>query len=298
MTADLLSFTIEDEIKYHTKGGILIQDLITSLESLEALTKQSKKAFSQLLGIKVVSIDLRIAEVKEGSIIEKIYAEVKYYNENKENVDQSFKQFVQNNKMKVGFFGAVITGITAFGVYHYITTGDPNAVNVNVSGSYNNVIVNSAGAIGVPADKFKEIIEDSPTNRKTLSKSAIEFIQPAKKNEDIAQISFSGNNITIPTEFVKETPNEYIPHEDEKDLPLKDITLSIRSVDRDNYEKGWTAQIDGVTTKRLKLELPPTINLTTLSMQENVKADVTIFYTQQGDKINHKYIRLDTLYTK
>ena len=88
MAEDILSFTIEEEIKYNTKDGIRIRDLIKSLESLEELTKQTKGALSDLLGVKIKSIDLKVSEVREGSMIEKVHAEVKYYNENKDDVDK------------------------------------------------------------------------------------------------------------------------------------------------------------------------------------------------------------------
>lgn len=299
MEKQLLSFTIEEEIKYNTTGGIRIKDLIQSLESLEELTKQSRNALSDILGVKIHSIELKVTEISEGSMIEKVHAEVKYYNENKEDVDNTFKTFVKNNKMKTGLFGAVIAGTAAFGIWYYVSnSGSPNAVNVNVSGSYNNVIVNSAGAVGVPVETFQKAIENSPTNKKTLARHAIDFINPAKQDDQNASISFAGNNIVLPAELVSETPDEYTPQSDEKELPLDNITLHIRASDRDSYTKGWYGYVDGLFTKRVKIDIPQTVDLTVLAKQEAVKADITLYSTQKGEKTEFKRIEVRAVHTK
>ncbi|MEG9475757.1 hypothetical protein [Mannheimia indoligenes] len=298
MEKELYSFTIEEQIKYNTTGGIRIKDLIKSLESLEELTKQSRNALSDILGVKIHSIDLKVSEIKEGSMIETVHAEVKYYNENKEDVDNTFKQFVKNNKMKTGIFGAVIAGTVAFGIWHYVSGGNPNAVNVNVSGSYNNVIVNSAGAVGVPVETFQKAIENSPTNKNTLARNAIEFISPAKQDDQNAHISFAGNNVVLPSELVSETPTEYVPQSDEKELPLDNITLHIRASDRDSYTKGWYGYVDGLFTKRVKIDIPQTIDLTVLAKQESIKADITLYSIQKGEKTEFKRIEIRSVHTK
>lgn len=298
MAEDILSFTIEEEIKYNTKDGIRIRDLIKSLESLEELTKQTKGALSDLLGVKIKSIDLKVSEVREGSMIEKVHAEVKYYNENKDDVDKQITKFVKKNKMKVGVFGAVLAGIAAFGVWHYVTSDPTQNINLNVSGSYNNVIVSSAGAVGVPSDEFKTMIENSPTNKKSLAKSAIGFINPAKKGDDSVSISFSGNNVTLPVDLVKQTPEEYITQAEEKSVELKDVTLNIRASDRDSYDKGWYGFIDGLFSKRVRIDIPTTIDLNVLPKQEAVKADVVLYSTQKGDKTDYKHIEVKSINTK
>lgn len=298
MSEEILSFTIEEEIKYNTTGGIRIKDLIKSLESLEELTKQTKGALSDLLGVKVKSIDLKVSEVKEGSMIERIHAEVKYYNENKDDIDQQITKFVKHNKMKTGVFGAVLAGIAAFGVWHYVTSDSAKNINVNVSGSYNNVIVSSAGAVGVPADKFKTIIENSPANKKALAKSAIGFINPAKQEDGSASISFGNNNVTIPSELVEQTPTEYVVQSEEKSIELKDITLNIRASDRDSYDKGWYGFVDGIFANRVRIYIPITMDLTVLSKQEVVKADVVLYSTQKGDKTEYKHIEIKAIHTK
>lgn len=298
MAEDILSFTIEEEIKYNTKDGIRIRDLIKSLESLEELTKQTKGALSDLLGVKIKSIDLKVSEVREGSMIEKVHAEVKYYNENKDDVDKQITKFVTKNKMKVGVFGAVLAGIVAFGVWHYVTSDPTQNINVNVSGSYNNVIVSSAGAVGVPSDEFKTMIENSPTNKKSLAKSAIGFINPAKKGDESVSISFSGNNVALPADLVKQTPDEYIAQAEEKSVELKDVTLNIRASDRDSYDKGWYGFIDGLFSKRVRIDIATTIDLNVLSKQEAVKADVVLYSTQKGDKTDYKHIEVKSINTK
>ena len=142
------------------------------------------------------------------------------------------------------------------------------------------------------------MIEKSPVNKKTLAKSAIGFINPAKQENGSTSISFSDNNVTIPTELVEQTPTEYVAQSEEKSVDLKDITLNIRASDRDSYDKGWYGFIDGIFTKRVRIDIPTTMDLTVLSKQESVKADVVLYSTQKGDKTDYRHIELKAIHTK
>ena len=84
---------------------------------------------------------------------------------------------------------------------------------------------------------------------------------------------------------------------EDKTSTFENITLQIRSLDRDKYT-GWVGYIEGAFTQRLPIEIPITIDLNVLAKQEAVKATVTLVYREKGDKIDRKKIILDTLHTK
>lgn len=188
--------------------------------------------------------------------------------------------------------------VAATGIWYYTSQGNTSSVNVTVSGNYNNVIVNSAEAVGVPVEKFKQAIENSPTNKKTLARNAIEFVSPAKQDGQNASISFGNSDVVLPSEFIAQTPTEYTSQSDEKELPLDNITLHIRASDRDSYTKGWYGYVDGLFTKRVKIDIPQTIDLSLLAKQEAVKADIILYSTQKGDKTDFKRIEIRTIHTK
>ena len=90
--------------------------------------------------------------------------------------------------------------------------------------------------------------------------------------------------------------NEQEASED-KTTTFENITLQIRSLDRDKYT-GWLGYIEGAFTQRLPIEIPLTVDLSILAKQEAVKATVTLVYREKGDKIERKKIILDTLHSK
>lgn len=298
---DIFFYELQDQIKFNTKEPIRVKDIVRSLEALEKIVRQSAKTFSKLTDSEVERVELYIQTIEEGSLLEKIIVKLVFKNE--ENLDKFLENThdwivdkAKGNPVKTGLAGLVIGGMIAYGFY---SLGNSSANSVAVSGNYHTVIVNGAGQLGISEAAFKEAIEENKSQRKTLARNAVEFAQTAKTEKGDVSIELGvDSNVIIPADVVKALPETVKSEPIEKTAKMDNVNLNIRSMDRDKYESGWTAIIDGVSEKRLPLELPISTDLNVLFKQDVIKADITLHSVQRGDKLEHKRIEVRAIHTK
>ncbi|MDA3979861.1 hypothetical protein [Gallibacterium sp. AGMB14963] len=295
--SEVFSCELLDEIKFNINEPIQVQDIVKSLEALEKIVKQSTKTFSKLGKSDVHDVKLYIKAIEKGSLREKIIIKLIFKTE--ENLDKFLENThdwvakqCKEHPVRSSLVGLVIGGMIAYGFY---SLGTNSANSINISGNYNTVITNGAQQLNIPIEEFKKAIEENKSNKKSLSKNAVEFAQPAKTPSGDVSIEFgsdidSSKNIIIPSKVISDIPKKVEPEQPiEKDTRMDNVTLHIRALDRDDYS-GWSGYIEGVFTKRIPIEIPHTIALNEISSQEAIKANVTIFYTQKGNTINQKRI--------
>lgn len=293
-------YELQDQIKFNTTEPIKVKDIVRSLEALEKIVKQSTKTFSKLTNSEVISAELYIQGIEEGSILEKIAIKLGFKTE------ENFDKFLENahdwivdkakeHPVKTGLAGLVIGGMLAYGFYSLGNSADA----VVVSGNYNTVIVNGAGQLGITEAAFREAIEENKNQRRTLAKNAVEFAQTAKTEKGDVSIELGEtSNVVIPADVIKAIPETAKAEPIEKTAQMDNVLLNIRSMDRDKYESGWTAIIDGVSEKRLPLDIPLTADLNVLFKQDSIRADITLYSVQRGDKLEHKRIEIRAIHTK
>lgn len=295
---DILHYCeLSDEVKFNITQPIEVQDIVKSLQALEKIVKHSTKTFSKLGGAEVEEVKLYIQTIEKSSLVEKFIVKLIFKNEENldkflENTHEWVKEQCKEHPVRSSFVGLVISGMIAYGFYHL---GANSGNLINITGNYNTIITNGAKQLNITQEEFKNAIEANKNNRKTLAKNAVEFVQPAKTSLGDVSIEFGNNetsegNIIIPPEVIADIPKKLEPEKAiEQSTDMNNITLHIRALDRDDY-KGWQGYVEGSFTKRIPIEIPQTINLNEISSKEAIKANITLFFTQKGNSINHKRI--------
>ena len=299
------SYSLKEQIKIETDQAIEVSALIKHLQALEKVAKQSNKTFSALTNTEVISVDLLIEEIEHGSLWEDIVLKLTF--KDQQNLDQfleTSRNWIIDNPMTattIGLGGIVLGGLIALGISRLKKNTPPEGAGIIIN-NYGTMIHNGAGALNIGEDVFKNALEQTEDKAK-LAQNAQKFAQMAKSPTGAAgSITFGNpsaeNALEIPANVVSHIPlvNEQEPSED-KETTFENITLQIRSLDRDKYT-GWLGYIEGAFTQRLPIEIPLTVDLSILAKQEAVKATVTLVYREKGDKIERKKIILDTLHTK
>ncbi|TYG33330.1 hypothetical protein FW755_12255 [Lonepinella koalarum] len=300
------SCELSDELLFNITSPIQVKDIVKSLEALEKIVKQSTKTFGALGKVEIEDAKLYINTIEKGSLREKFIVKLLFKNEENldkflENTHDWIKGQCKEHPVRTSLVGLVIGGMIAYGFY---SLGANSSNSVTISGHYNTVITNGATQLNISETDFKKALEENKSNRKTLAKNAVEFVQPAKTEQGDVSIEFSStldenHNMIIPADVVASVPKKVEPTTaEERSINMDNITLHIRSLDRDDYQSGWTGYIDGLFTKRVKIEIPQTIDLTVLAKQEAIKADITLYSTQKGDKTDFKRIEIRSLLTK
>ena len=293
---------LTDEIKFNITEPIQVRDIVKSLEALEKIVKQSSKTFSKLGGSEVADVKLYIRTIEKGSLIEQIIVKLIFKNEENLNKflenthDWGFKQ-CKEHPVRSSLVGLVVGGMIAYGFYSL----GSNSSSITISGNYNTVITAGASQLNITPEKFKAAIEENKDHKKTLARNAVDLVQPAKTQNGDVSITFGDRSkpeqqLEIPANVIASVPKKVEPTKaEEKSTEMDNVTLNIRSLDRDDYHSGWTGYIDGSFTKRVPIEIPIGTDLTLLASKESFKADVTLFYTQKGNDINQKRILIRKL---
>ncbi|MCQ9120980.1 hypothetical protein BKG95_02470 [Rodentibacter pneumotropicus] len=301
--SDILHYCeLTDEIKFNITQPIQVQDIVKSLEALEKIVKQSTKTFSSLGKADVTDVKLYIHAIEKGSLLEKIIVKLIFRDEenlNKflENTHDWVSGQYKGHPVRTSLVGLVIGGMIAYGFYSLGSSSNSIAIN----GNYNTVITEGASQLNISQDDFKKALEENKSNRKSLAKNAVEFAQPAKTSSGDVSIVFGSSSsdnpqLVIPSAVISDIPKKVEPIKaEEKDTNMDNVTLHIRSLDRDDYNSGWTGYIDGSFTKRVPIEIPLGTDLSVLASKESVKADVTLFYTQRGNSVDQKRIVIKKL---
>lgn len=299
----IYSYSLKEHIKLETDQPITVPELIKHLQALEQIAKQSSRAFGKLTNTEIIAVDLLIDDIEKGSLKEDIILKLLF--KDKENLDLFIEQtrnLVIENPMETTLGALVLGGLVAYGIYRLRKKSSEEGRSIIIN-NYGTIIANAAGKLNISEEAFKQAIEGSVDDKQKLAKNAQKFVQMAKSEAgNDGSIIFGDNNtkdnLEIPANVVAQVPvYQEIETSEDKTTKFENITLQIRTLDRDKYT-GWLAYIEGAFTQRLPLEIPITTDLNVLARQEAVKATVTLVYREKGDKIERKKIVLNELHTK
>lgn len=256
-----LSLTFTENIYYSTKEPVSIKDVITSLQGWEAIAKQSEGVLQELTGANILDISVHVARLEAGSLYEDIVIKLLFGSQ--EEMDKFLAGAhakIGNGKMRNALVGAVVIGLVGYGLVLATKAMAPS--NTSHFEANNNTIINiGAGEANISPDRLQAIIESTVTNKKTLAKSSIKTLAPARADEGSTMvIGTGGGTVTIPAETIKKAPTEVVFTPESYTQDHFDVDVEIRALDLDNPEKGWAAVIPGLIDRRVNMVLGPNVN--------------------------------------
>lgn len=281
---------ITQKIYYSNKKRLPAREIAESLMALDAVIEQSGDVIEAIFpDITVERIDIFIESIKSDSLLEDIIVKL-IFGDTKKLDDMisatrkktGIDKFMDNPQALSAILLAMIVagGSYAIGKYSAATPTQKAIIEAN-----NNTILNiGAGMIDIEAGELKALIEGGIKDKDKLAKNAIKVIKPAKFDPS-ATITFSDNpNLSINQATIAALPDS-MPEPEEEEI-MEDVTgleLEIRAIDLDSFKRGWAVAIPGMKAKRVRLQLDPLINPTTLIGKTQIKADATISYKTDKD---------------
>ncbi|SDY09621.1 hypothetical protein [Nitrosomonas sp. Nm33] len=289
-----MEITIHQQIYYSNKDLVPIREIAEGLLALEAVIKQSPKVLESLFpGTKIESVEVFINELKSDSIWESFVIKFVFGSQDK------FDQFVTNLREKVGmdnimnnpnlFTSILITMLLIGGAYSLGKSDSEDKVErIPVIEANNNTIINiGAGMMEMDAKDFRTIIEGAIKDKNQLARNTIDVIKPAKRDPD-ATITFDKNDdLKITANTIKAMPKQHKETEREELIEdFKSIFMEVRAIDLDSQKTGWAAIIPDLGTRRIRLQLDPTINLEEVFEKRRFNGNVTVVF--RYDKYHNK----------
>lgn len=274
-----LSLTFTENIYYSTKDPVSIKDVIASLQGWEAIVKQSEGVLQELTGASILDISVHVERLEAGSLYEDIV--IKLIFGSQDELDKflaSAHAKLGNGKMRNALVGAVVAGLVGYGLVLASKAMAPN--NTSHFEANNNVIINiGAGEANITPEHLQAVIESTVTNKKTLAKSSIKTLAPARSDEDATMVvGTGGGTVTIPAETIRKAPTEVVFTAETYAQDHFDVDVEIRALDLDNAEKGWAAVIPGLIDRRVSVVLGPNVKPADFAGKFAVRADISITY--------------------
>ena len=282
------TYNLPVSLYFRTTTPIQVDELITSLQSLDKLTARMPKMLGKLSKVKVLRTELLVNEIQAGSIWEDFFVAVVFKDETEM---IKFGNYINElaKEHPVETIGSVLVGsLIVFGIYKAIAwaKGDTSKDSYNVEIKDNTIIQIGSDVVNKSPEQFIKLIQTAVGAPKSLAKEAVGVIKPAK--EENAEIALGGKELDSPSlnsEFIKAAPSSINIDPEQSSEVLYDVTLDVRKINRD-ADKGWEAVMPPRITRRVKLSFGDDVSHEDIDGKFEFRADVEVFYKPQGkDKI-------------
>lgn len=286
------------DLYYSNREHVPIADIIESLQALDRIVKMSPRVLTGLTNVEIDRVEVYIEDLHSGSLTEKIA--VKLFFKSEEDLDK-FLEKIREQIGKPGMarnllIGAVLTALVSYGAF--LAASSQKSVGATTINANNNVIINiGAGEVDMTAEQFRAIVETAVTDKKALAKSSVSLLKPARA-DGAASIVLDGNkSLTFSPDVILATPKELDFEKQEEVKHYPDVDLQIRATNLDSYKKGWAAVLPGISNRRLRLELDPSIKPSQVAGKFEVRGDVSVIYKfdKSVNKLVPNYILLRSI---
>lgn len=287
------------KIKYETETPVPIEDVINALSSLNALLSSASAVIAEVSHVEIQGHQLFIQKIESGSLYEEIAVTLIFGS--KEKMDE-FLQWLHGTNMRNTIIGALIGGALVAGVGYLRNNNADPSVNSGsqIVNSPNSMIVNFPdGALNEEArEKLNAEIAKRITNKNDFAKQTLNFFGPTRgdKNSTIS-LGDGDTKAQIPASTIQGVPKKYVAKKNNRFEDLNGITIELRATDLDNKKSGWAGSIEGIT-KRIKVELDPTIDPVEIYGKTKITADITLErdFTQRDNQMIPKRIIIRKIY--
>ncbi|WP_439861620.1 hypothetical protein [Pseudomonas sp. MBLB4136] len=287
-----VSLLVEHTLKYTNSKPLTVREVVDSLQALEKVSVHFlPSTLSALSNADIVSAELYVEGLEEGSFIEKVLVKLFFRDE------QELEKFLDSSREKlrdiykrapggdypvmkgvVVVSAALGTLILVGAAWAIATTNEAPPASVTTL-TDNTIIIIGAESYGKNPQDFLQIIEGvAGHDKKKLAQQSAKIIAPAKSEEGATVVLDDNESLKVDTDVVKAIPDTVDFDPFEITDPHSDVDLEIRATDLDSLQRGWAAIIPGLVERRVKLKLGENIQPEDLAGKFKVRADVEILY--------------------
>lgn len=291
-----MDFSFPHEITYTNKGRVAIPEIAKSLIANEQLLLQSVKIFENSfpgLTIEKTSIGLRSIE-HQSPLHETLI--LSFYATHQRDLEQQIPKLLDDiTGLHIASEYSVIVNLFFLLVILYIIQmlfGQKEKPTQAILLDYENALQEASEKLKIPKSKIVTIIQNEigKSDKKSLKRSVIQFLAPAKKEKG-ASINI-GHDRKISSRVILDTPSYLDLDDDSNEIrtELEKVVISLRATDIDKNKSGWAGQIARISESRLKMEVYPTVKLSELHGKKNILGDVIIVSKRQDDGSYRPYM--------
>ncbi len=281
----------------YTSDAFTIEEVIASLSAQKSLLEESVNFLAELdPDFTLDKVTVRVDSLETGSLIWDLAVEVygQYQTQIEERVAGSLEEMFgvdipEQYEGLVTLGALAVTYVVARYAYERVarSKGDKSSAAPVITGDNNVVIQQISSVVGQDPQFIEKALERSlpPKKRKQLIPKVADFLRPAKKDRTAKIELENAPDIGPPmlSEFPSDADLKNV--DDSTIIDLEGARIDIRGTDRDKINTGWGAVIlnDDRFTKRMPMDLYPTVNPEDLAKHQEVTANLAIECERRPD---------------
>lgn len=284
------TLTFSHQIYYTNEKPVPAEEIAEALYALTRVVERSPRVLKKLIpGVSKAEARVFVDKLVSGSIREDIFITLIF--NSKEEMEKTIRRVREklgiDLNTKSGVIRAIVIGLLLVGasaaagysVAQLLSSETPpQKATVEVS---HNTILSIGENSGLNGDQILKAIEMTVRNKNQLASDAVKVIKPAKRDPK-AEIRFDNREeLTIPQHFIAKVPSEVTTPENEKSDTKEHVKILIRAADMDKGT-GWAAIVPTVSSKRLRLELAPNIDLEDLFGKPEITGTVEVLSSRDS----------------
>ena len=266
---------------YSRSGVPSINEIIESLQGVDAIMRRTPKAMKKLIGIDISGVSVSVNFIKTGSLYDDIV--VNFMFGGRKQMDLFLKEmhekFMNHKVIPVLVFLALLGG-GALSVYKFSSI--PGASNPIIN-SYNTNIINIiASDSGKSVESVQKILDSvvPKSEEVKLAKESLKVLAAARAGGDIKV----NGDMHIDSAFISAVPVWKDMDKIEDILNLENTDANIRAVDIDSSTNGWAVVIPAVGKKRIKMLFAEGVDKSKIVLGKPMKVDVSVLYEIRNDE--------------
>lgn len=285
-----MELSTQHSIYFDYKSRTDVEDVIASLQGLNSFVSALPAVLEYLYpGVKFSDVQLSIDKLETGSLYEDIF--VKLIFGSQQQLDQDIatiraKLRLDDPRMRL-LVVLLLMGLAGYGmVSAAVATASsfmkPEGERQAVINNYKVIVVDSAKLAGTTPEEIEKAIAEAMKNEKTAAESAINFLQPARK-DPASSVTFD-TTYKIDSQAIQQTPTYYIDPSSEAVEHFKNVPIQIRAVNLDSSKQGWAARAPSVTgDRRMRLQITPGLDMLSLYGKAEVIGDISVVYKKPAN---------------
>ncbi|MGK8436443.1 hypothetical protein ACRS3X_03650 [Ectopseudomonas hydrolytica] len=272
---------------YDTKQPVPIPDVIKSLSALDRLSKGLPAFLSTLSGADIDSCELKVSRIESGSLKETLDVALRFLTAAEKT---KFETWLKTTKMGKGIRYAAFGGLLATAV---LVVASSSMVLVDklggnstpsIQASHSVVMVAGQDMFNVSRPELEAAISAAMAiDKKKIATASLDFISPAAGGGGGALFAGDDNKgpVSISEQAVRDAPAKPDFSIDDQELQFTNVTIDIRTLNRDSDQAGWVAKVPSVgKNKKLPMSFAPGVNYNKAFSSQFIQADITVTYSQ------------------
>lgn len=271
-------------ILYETEISTPVQDVIASLQAVDAIAKDAVSLLPSLIdGLQIEQCSLNVQTLEEGSLKEALFLAllVTYQSELSEEVPpmlESLFDVTVSDKYDTIATVAFLT-VLFYGAGLAIDVAKKAFTDSLPRSKYEEMVDVLALETGKSSSEIRQIVEArflKPAAAKRVVREAKRFFLPSQKDGN-APVVLDRDRVS--SEVVQEVPypaETDKPQDFDRYQSYEATMLELHAQDRDKSATGWAAVAKEVSDRRLKVRVVDPVQPSDLWQKENVLADIVV----------------------